>query len=127
MSIFLGVYAAIDFGLANTILFLRNNRWLIIDTTENCSLMKKILNEFVEKLGKPSGIDGLIITHFHPDHSYGIGAVTEFAKTLGQEKGRLIQILRSKIFSFFYPLGSGEYPDLCSFKVCARISKIHAC
>ena len=69
MSIFLGVYAAIDFGLANTILFLRNNRWLIIDTTENCSLMKKILNEFVEKLGKPSGIDGLIITHFHPDHS----------------------------------------------------------
>lgn len=80
-----GVYAAIDYALASTIFITRNNKWFIIDTTENCRIMKQILQDFEEKLGKPSKIEGIIMTHFHPDHTYGSGAVVNYAMELGQE------------------------------------------
>ena len=79
-----GVYAAIDYALANSILITRNNNWFIIDTTENCRVMKQILNDFESKVGKPTKIEGIIITHFHPDHAYGAGAIIKYAKALGQ-------------------------------------------
>jgi len=31
-----GVYAAIDYALASSIIIVQNNKWFIIDTTENC-------------------------------------------------------------------------------------------
>ena len=46
--------------------------------------MEEILDDFEKKLGKPKEISGLIMTHFHTDHSYGSGAILEYAKSLGQ-------------------------------------------
>jgi len=47
--------------------------------------MQTILLDFEAKIGKPTKIEGVIITHFHPDHSYGGGAVLNYAQSLGQD------------------------------------------
>ena len=48
--------------------------------------MRTILNDFEKQIGKPSKIIGILMTHFHPDQTYGSEAVVEYAKQLGQEK-----------------------------------------
>ena len=79
-----GVFVAVDYALANIILISRNQKWFFIDSTESCKVMEEILDDFEKKLGKPKAISGLIMTHFHTDHSYGSGAILEYAQSLGQ-------------------------------------------
>ena len=80
-----GLYVAADYALANIILITRNNKWFFIDSTESCKVMEEILEDLEKMLGKPTEISGLVMTHFHTDHSYGSGAIADYAKTLGQK------------------------------------------
>ena len=79
-----GVYAACDYALANSIFIVRNNKWFIIDTTESTLVMAQILEDLENLIGRPTKIEGIIITHFHPDHGYGAKAVIKYAERLGQ-------------------------------------------
>ncbi|TRY70615.1 hypothetical protein TCAL_06133 [Tigriopus californicus] len=65
------VHVAIGFGLANSILIEGTDCCIIIDTLECDEAAEEVREAFRAITKKP--IKAVIITHFHPDHAYGIG------------------------------------------------------
>lgn len=70
-----GVYVAIGFGLANSILITAPEGNIIIDTMESIEEAKKIRNEF-EKISR-APVKAIIYTHNHPDHVFGSGVFAD--------------------------------------------------
>ncbi len=64
-----GVYVAIGFALANSIMIEGDDGIIIVDTTENAKAAQEVLAEFRKITAKP--VKAIIYTHFHADHITG--------------------------------------------------------
>eukprot|EP00092_Neocalanus_flemingeri_P020877 GFUD01022616.1.p1 GENE.GFUD01022616.1~~GFUD01022616.1.p1 ORF type:complete len:586 (-),score=145.47 GFUD01022616.1:72-1829(-) len=63
------IFVAIGYGLANSIMIEGDDGVVIIDTLESCEVAKEVKEEFAKITSKP--IVGIILTHFHADHTNG--------------------------------------------------------
>ncbi len=70
-----GVYVAIGYGLANSILITAPEGNIIIDTMESMEEAKKVKEEFQKINSAP--IKAIIYTHNHPDHVFGSGVYAD--------------------------------------------------
>jgi alkyl sulfatase BDS1-like metallo-beta-lactamase superfamily hydrolase len=73
-----GVYVAIGYGIANSILIEGKDGTVIIDTLESAEAAKPVKQAFDRITTKP--LKAVIFTHFHPDHTFGAGVFTEGRK-----------------------------------------------
>ncbi|WP_068672158.1 alkyl sulfatase dimerization domain-containing protein [Oceanobacillus sp. Castelsardo] len=64
-----GIYSAIGYGLANSILLVTNEGNIIVDTTESIEAAKEIRTEFNRISPQPTA--AIIYTHGHTDHIRG--------------------------------------------------------
>ena len=64
-----GVYVAVNYAMANSILLEGPDGLVIVDTTESPIAAKDILAAFRKITYKP--IKAIIYTHYHADHIYG--------------------------------------------------------
>lgn len=64
-----GVYVAIGFGLANSVLLEGNDGVVIVDTMESAEAAVPVKEAFNKITSKP--VRGIIYTHFHSDHTQG--------------------------------------------------------
>jgi len=65
-----GVYVAVGFGLANSVLFVGPEGGVVVDTMESTAAAENVMTAFRPLLrGLP--IVGIIFTHAHSDHVYG--------------------------------------------------------
>lgn len=69
-----GVYMAIGYGIANSIMLVGTDGVIIVDTMETVESAKTVLAEFRKITDKP--VKALVYTHSHPDH---IGGSSVFA------------------------------------------------
>ncbi|HZR37710.1 MAG TPA: alkyl sulfatase dimerization domain-containing protein [Nevskia sp.] len=69
-----GVYVAVGYGIANSILLEGADGDIVVDTTESVESARKVLAEFRKVSGKP--VKAIVYTHSHPDH---IGGAAVFA------------------------------------------------
>jgi len=73
-----GVYVAVGYGIANSILVEGKDGTVIIDTLESAEAAKAVKQAFDRITTKP--LKAVIFTHFHPDHTFGAGVFTEGKK-----------------------------------------------
>ncbi len=64
-----GVYVAVGFGLANSILLVGEDGVIIIDTMESAEAAEAVKAEFLKISSKP--VKAIIYTHYHSDHTFG--------------------------------------------------------
>ena len=64
-----GVYVAVGYGLANSILLEGDNGVIIVDTMESAEAAIPVKEAFNKITSKP--VKGIIYTHFHSDHTQG--------------------------------------------------------
>jgi alkyl sulfatase BDS1-like metallo-beta-lactamase superfamily hydrolase len=67
-----GIYVAIGYGIANSILLEGTDGSIVVDTTESLDTGKKVAEAFRKVSTKP--IKAIIYTHSHPDHVQGAAA-----------------------------------------------------
>ncbi len=67
-----GVFVAIGYGLANSIMLVGNNGTVIVDTMESKNSGVTVAGEFLKISRKP--VKAIIYTHNHADHVFGAGA-----------------------------------------------------
>eukprot|EP01083_Nonionella_stella_P194682 717909_1 len=72
-----GVYVAIGYALANSIIIECENTLTVVDTMESLESAMQVRNDFIKITdasihNKPVGT--IIYTHYHPDHTMGTGA-----------------------------------------------------
>jgi len=67
-----GVYVAIGYGLANSILIEGKDSVVIVDVLESMQAAAEVQKAFAKISAKP--VKALIYTHYHPDHVYGAQA-----------------------------------------------------
>ena len=84
MKVLDNIYVAINFGLANCIMIEGEDGVIIIDTMEGPEPAREVLEEFRRITDKP--IVGIILTHFHADHVYGIETFLAAAGPGGNRK-----------------------------------------
>lgn len=70
------IHVALGYGLANAILIEGKEACVLIDTLESHEAARDVLAEF-KKIIKKKPIEGIILTHFHADHSYGFDVFAE--------------------------------------------------
>jgi len=70
-----GLYVAIGFGLANTIMIEGESGLIIVDTLESEDAAKQALAAFRQISDKP--VSAIIYTHNHADHVFGAGVFAE--------------------------------------------------
>lgn len=64
-----GVYVAVGFGLANSVLLEGDDGVVIVDTMESAEAAVPVKAAFGKITSKP--VKAIIYTHYHPDHVYG--------------------------------------------------------
>lgn len=69
-----GVYVAIGYGLANSILIEGPDGTVIIDTMESAEAALPVKKAFEKISSKP--LKAIILTHYHSDHVFGTGVFT---------------------------------------------------
>ncbi|TGK49435.1 MBL fold metallo-hydrolase [Leptospira kanakyensis] len=67
-----GVYSAVGYGIANSILLVGKDGLVIIDTLDELKASKQVLEDFRKISSLP--IKAIIYTHSHPDHIFGSGS-----------------------------------------------------
>jgi alkyl sulfatase BDS1-like metallo-beta-lactamase superfamily hydrolase len=70
-----GVYVAIGFGLANSIMLEGDDGLIIVDTMESMQAAKSVLAAFRTISNKP--VKAIIYTHNHADHVFGAAAFAD--------------------------------------------------
>jgi glyoxylase-like metal-dependent hydrolase (beta-lactamase superfamily II) len=78
-----GVYVAVGFALANSIMIECPDGLVIVDTTESKSAAREILQEFRKVSQKP--IKAVVLTHNHPDHTVGTEVAPEIREPAGPD------------------------------------------
>jgi len=73
-----GVYSAVGFGLANSILLEGKDGLIIVDTMESAEAAADVKKAFDGVSSKP--LKAVVLTHFHPDHVFGAGVFIENKK-----------------------------------------------
>ena len=72
-----GVYVAVGYALANTIIIEADNSLIIVDTMESLESAKAARSDF-NSMTPPSihnkPVSTIIYTHYHPDHTFGTSA-----------------------------------------------------
>jgi alkyl sulfatase BDS1-like metallo-beta-lactamase superfamily hydrolase len=69
-----GVYVAVGYGIANSIMLVGDDGIIIVDTMEDEATAKAVLAEFRRITDKP--VKALVYTHSHPDHIGGARVFT---------------------------------------------------
>ena len=69
------VHVAIGHGLANSILIEGTDGAIVVDTMESAEAAQTVLKLFRTVSGKP--VRAIVLTHFHPDHTFGAGVFAE--------------------------------------------------
>ncbi|HWY23533.1 MAG TPA: alkyl sulfatase dimerization domain-containing protein [Nevskia sp.] len=69
-----GVYVAVGYGIANSILLEGTDGAIVVDTMESVESARKVLAEFRKVSDKP--VKAIVYTHSHPDH---VGGAAVFA------------------------------------------------
>ncbi len=94
------VYAAIGYGLANSIMIEGDDGLIIVDTMESCEAASEVLSEFRKISDKP--VKAIIYTHNHVDHIFGAevfapgGGVPIYAhETTAGLVGRIVSKMRT--------------------------------
>jgi alkyl sulfatase BDS1-like metallo-beta-lactamase superfamily hydrolase len=94
------VYAAIGYGLANSIMIEGEDGLIIVDTMESCEAASEVLSEFRKISDKP--VRAIIYTHNHVDHIFGAevfaheGGVPVYAhETTAGLVGRIVSKMRT--------------------------------
>jgi len=64
-----GVYVAVGYGLANSILLVGDDGVVIVDTLESAEAAAPVKKAFDDISSKP--VKAIIYTHYHPDHTQG--------------------------------------------------------
>lgn len=64
-----GIYVAVGYGLANSILIEGDDGVIIVDTMESAEAAIPVKKAFNEITDKP--VKAIIYTHYHPDHTFG--------------------------------------------------------
>ncbi|EQA37340.1 metallo-beta-lactamase domain protein [Leptospira inadai serovar Lyme str. 10] len=64
-----GIYSAVGFGIANSILIVGKDGLIIVDTLEDLKSGEEVLAEFRKISDLP--IKAIVYTHSHPDHIFG--------------------------------------------------------
>ncbi len=64
-----GVYVAVGFGLANSVLLEGDDGVVIVDTLESAEAARPVKEGFRQISAKP--VKAIILTHFHTDHVFG--------------------------------------------------------
>ncbi|WP_411824390.1 alkyl sulfatase dimerization domain-containing protein [Leptospira sp. 'Mane'] len=64
-----GIYSAVGFGIANSILIVGDDGLIIVDTMDDLKSGKEVFDEFKKISDLP--ITAIIYTHSHPDHIFG--------------------------------------------------------
>lgn len=70
-----GVWVAVGFGTANSILIEGSDGVIVVDVQTTLESAREVLAEFRKVTAKP--VAALIYTHSHPDHTYGAAAFTQ--------------------------------------------------
>jgi len=70
-----GVYSAVGYGIANSIMLIGKDGVIIIDTMETIEEGREVWNDLKKLTRLP--LKAIIYTHFHPDHIYGAEAFAE--------------------------------------------------
>jgi alkyl sulfatase BDS1-like metallo-beta-lactamase superfamily hydrolase len=70
-----GVYSAVGYGIANSIMLVGKDGVIIIDTMETKEEGREVWNDLKKLTRLP--LKAIIYTHFHPDHIYGAEAFAE--------------------------------------------------
>ena len=70
-----GIWVAVGFDLANSILIEGDDGIIIVDTLSSYETAKKVISEFRKITDKP--VKAIIYTHGHLDHVHGTGAFLE--------------------------------------------------
>jgi alkyl sulfatase BDS1-like metallo-beta-lactamase superfamily hydrolase len=70
-----GVYVAVGYGIANSILLVGDGGVIVVDTTETAESAREVLAAFRKITDKP--VAAIVYTHSHPDH---IGGAAVFAE-----------------------------------------------
>lgn len=73
-----GIYVAIGFGLANSIMIEGDDGIIIVDTLESMESARAVYRAFETITKKP--VAAIIYTHYHPDHVFGAEAFTDHRK-----------------------------------------------
>ncbi|MEH6476095.1 MAG: alkyl sulfatase dimerization domain-containing protein [Sneathiella sp.] len=99
-----GVYVAIGFGLANSILLEGEDGVVIVDTMESNETARAVKAAFAEITQKP--VKGIVFTHNHADHIFGSGVFAEGAdpKVFAHEStdfyiDRVVNVIRPAIYT----------------------------
>ncbi len=97
-----GVYVAIGFGLANSVMIEGNTGVIIVDTLESMETAAEVRSAFAEITEKP--IRAVILTHNHADHVFGASvfvddpAIPVYAhETTSGYIDRIVSVLRPVI------------------------------
>jgi len=112
-----GVYVAVGYGLANSIMLEGDDGIVIVDTLEGARQAREVLAEFRKITDKP--VKAIIFTHNHTDHIYGSKVFAEgrevpvYAhRTTGALIDKIVNILVDTVFArsmrMFGPLLSDD-------------------
>lgn len=75
-----GVHVAVGYGLANSILLLGEDGFIVVDTMETLEEARVVSAEF-RKLAGDRPLKAIIYTHNHPDHVFGAAAYVQPGET----------------------------------------------
>ncbi|MCW9033735.1 MAG: alkyl/aryl-sulfatase [Rhodospirillales bacterium] len=99
-----GVYVAVGYGLANSILLEGDDGVVIVDTMESNETARAVKADFAKITQKP--IKALVFTHNHTDHIFGSGVFAEggspkvFAhKSTNYYIDRVVNVIRPAIYT----------------------------
>lgn len=70
-----GVYSAVGYGIANSILLVGTDGVIVVDTMETNESGREVWKEMKKLTRLP--LQAIIYTHFHPDHIYGAAAFAQ--------------------------------------------------
>lgn len=117
-----GVYVAIGYGLANSVMVEGDDGLIIIDVLTSYEAAKEVMSEFRKITDKP--VKAIIYSHSHPDHVNGAGAFAEEAgddleiyahSTLldnyYHESGELATLIATRGISYYGVLLPQDGPD----------------